>query len=121
MNDMNIVDCDRSACLCAEGAPGYVAATAVGADGSEHLLLALVDALGDETVRYDPTCADVAPHEQLGALPGRYQLGLRCVPLRCGRRTAAGRPCRAPVTQPGGTCGWHRSEATAPSRTDNNQ
>jgi hypothetical protein len=111
----HIIDPDRTACLCDLGRPDYLAATAVAADGSEHLVLARCDALGDETVRYDHTCA-AAAHDQLGALPIEYVRRItisRRRTHRCGRRTKSGTPCQTPVTRPGDACGWHRTGARA--------
>ena len=67
-DDLDLIDPARSARLYDVGLPGYIAATAIGADGETHLVLAHGDALGDTGVRYDPDCAD-APHEQCGQLP----------------------------------------------------
>jgi hypothetical protein len=64
----NFIDDARTACLCDVGRPDYIAATAVGADGTEQLVLAELAALGDDNVRYDANCAAVE-HEHLGALP----------------------------------------------------
>ena len=36
----NLIDVARAVCLCRDGLPGFWAATAVAADGGEHLLLA---------------------------------------------------------------------------------
>ena len=107
-NNANLIDDCRTRCLCAVGRDDYIAATAVASDGTEHLVLARCDALGDENVRYDPACTDVA-HEQLGALPLEF---VRRVTIsqrthRCGRPTKSGAPCRTPVARPGDACGWH--------------
>lgn len=64
----DIVDRARSACLCDVDGPGLMAATAVGADGSTHLIVVQLDRLGDDTALYDPACVS-AEHEQLGELP----------------------------------------------------
>jgi hypothetical protein len=103
---------DRSACLCDVGQADYLAATAITADGDEHLVLAKHSAIGDPTVRYDSSCRDVA-HEQLGALPIEYVRRLTIIRRthRCGRRTQAGRPCRIRVAAAGDTCEWHRMKA----------
>jgi hypothetical protein len=103
----NWIDPDRTMCLCDAGNPDYLAATAVAADGTEHLLLAQCDGIGDESVRYDFTCADVA-HEQLGVLSPRWAARVALAPLRCGRRTKAGTACRTQVARAGGACAWHR-------------
>jgi hypothetical protein len=113
-DNANLIDDSRTRCLCDVGRDDYVAATAVAPDGSEHLLLARCDAIGDLDVRYDPTCSGVV-HEQLGALPieivRRITISRRV--NRCGRRTKSGTPCQTPVTRPGDACGWHRTEARA--------
>jgi hypothetical protein len=110
----SIVDDSRTRCLCDVGRDDYIAATAVAADGSEHLVLASCDALGDDNVTYDPMCTDVA-HEQLGELPLEYarRITVSRRTHRCGRPTKSGAPCQAPVTRPGDACGWHRTEARA--------
>jgi hypothetical protein len=106
----DLIDDARTRCLCDVGAPDYLAATAVSADGTAHLLLARADAIGDENTRYDPTCRTIA-HEQLGPLPlgvvQRITIARRthC----CGRRTKAGAPCRTPVARAGDACSWHRN------------
>lgn len=64
-DNTNLIDDDCTRCLCDVGGSGYIAAKAIAADGSAHLLLARVNAIGDENVRHDPTCSDVA-HEQFG-------------------------------------------------------
>jgi hypothetical protein len=112
----SIIDDSRTVCLCDVGRPGYLAATAVAADGTEHLILAECDALGDESVRYYPACAAVA-HEQLGALPIEYVRRLtiasrRTRGHRCGRRTRSGTVCKMRVPRAGQACEWHR-EVTA--------
>jgi hypothetical protein len=109
----NLLDDERTACLCDVGRPEYVAATAIAADGTEHLVLAHSHSIGDDTVVYDSSCRDVA-HEQLGPLPDRYRLGLQCIPIRCGRPTkTTGMPCRIEVAHPGQPCGLHRRHASS--------
>ncbi len=70
-DDLDLIDPARSARLYDVGLPGFIAATAIGADGETHLVLAHGDALGDPTVRYDPDTLD-ALHEQRGPLPLEY-------------------------------------------------
>jgi hypothetical protein len=67
----DFVDFERSSCLCTEGLPGYIAAVAVGEDGSETLLLVAADQIGDVEATYDPQVLD-AGHEQLGRLPAGW-------------------------------------------------
>jgi hypothetical protein len=109
------IDYARSRCLCDVGMPGYVAVTAVDTDGDTDLVLVDESALGCEGHNaYDPTCA-AAPHEQSGPLPQRFRSRLLATPLRCGRRTKGGAPCRTPVAEPGRACAWHRTaERTMP-------
>lgn len=115
--DSHQIDSARSACLCDVGAPGYVAAVAIAADGSQHLILGEVGCFGDERVRYDADCTGVE-HEQLGQLPLEFvrritvsQRKFRCSPntLRCGRPTKSGTPCRIAVMFEGEACAWHRT------------
>lgn len=103
-----IVDPDRTVCLCRDGLVGYSVAVAIDVDGAEHLVLIEDVSIGNERVRYDAACTTVI-HEQHGPLPPRWQARVRYAPLRCGRPTRAGRPCRVEVTRPGGACGWHRN------------
>lgn len=113
MNDnASLIDDSRTRCLCDVGRDDYLAATAVAADGSEHLVLARCDAVGDENVTYDATCADVT-HEKLGALSPRWAARVHLAPLRCGRLTKAGGRCRVYVAHPGQPCAWHRTGARA--------
>ncbi len=67
-DNTDLVDSYRSVGLADVGAPEYLAATAVSADGASHLVLARLDGLNDPNVRCDATCSDT-PHEQLGQLP----------------------------------------------------
>jgi hypothetical protein len=83
----------------------------IDATGREHFAIVEWRSIGDETVRYDSTCSSVA-HEQLGPLPSRWRDRVQLAPLRCGRPTQAGRPCRIPVAAPGQRCSWHRAERT---------
>lgn len=53
------------------GAPDYMAAVAVDAEGAKHLVLAHRKSLGDSTARFDTECSSVE-HEQPGALPLKY-------------------------------------------------
>jgi hypothetical protein len=119
-------------CLCPDctvgtPSPGYALVEAVDTRGGTHYLLAYCDAIGDERVRYDPTCSDVA-HEQLGPLPKEllddiadstaYHLRrLRVRPIhRCGRPTCKGRPCRNRVNHPGQACEWHQQPSVVRCR-----
>ena len=73
-DDFDLIDPARSARLYDVGLRGYIAATAVSADGATHLVLAHGAALGDPTVRYDPDTLD-ALHEQRGPLPLEFVAG----------------------------------------------
>ncbi|WP_375489676.1 hypothetical protein [uncultured Mycobacterium sp.] len=112
-----IIDPRRAACLCARSTERcdstHLAAVTVGPDGAEHLILAERAAIGDEHVRYDPTCS-AAAHEQLGPLPLDYVARITASRRvhRCGRRTVSGTPCQTPVHRPGDACGWHRQRST---------
>ncbi|EFG74156.1 hypothetical protein HMPREF0591_5937 [Mycobacterium parascrofulaceum ATCC BAA-614] len=112
-NAGHLLDYDRSVCLCDVGQADYSAAVAITADGDEHLVLAKHSAIGDPTVCYDSSCREVA-HEQLGALPLEYvrRITVSRRTHRCGRRTQAGRPCRALVAVHGHPCPRHRAQAT---------
>lgn len=100
-----LIDPDRSAHLCDAGSPGFTAAVCVRPDGRDALWLVDRAELSAEHPRHGN---GDQPHEQLGPLPDRYRLGVRCTPIRCGRPTATGRPCRTPVHRPGDGCHWHR-------------
>ena len=104
----SLVDYERTACLCDVGQPDYWAAVCVTASGGDVLWLVCKDELGAE----HPRCGTAdQPHDQIGPLPDRYRLGLQAVPIRCGRPTKSGAPCRTPVHQSGVACAWHRSGA----------
>lgn len=121
----NVIDYRHSACLSDVGAPGHVAATAVGADGVARLVVADRNAIDDKAVRYDPTCAAVA-HEQTGPLPLEFVRRLTVARRSqrghcCGRPTKTGRPCRITVTNPGEPCRWHRQNQHAHNTTTKGQ
>ena len=68
-NDDDLIDGRRTVRLADVGCADYVAAAAIKPDGSEHLVLARLDQLGDDTASgYDADCPQ-ATHEQLGPLP----------------------------------------------------
>ncbi len=114
-SDALVIDPLRQACLCGYGAPGYRAVVAVDAQGAEHLVLADVDRINDDTAVVDTGCA-AAEHEQDGPLPldvlRRITIAHRAP--RCGRRTQAGTPCRIHVSRPGQACGLHRTSIEGP-------
>lgn len=66
--DFDLIDSARSGNLDDAGLPGYRAAMVVSPDGTEYMLLARRDQVGDENARYDAACRAVE-HEQLGPLP----------------------------------------------------
>lgn len=70
-DDWEILDHTRSADLSDVGAPDYLATTVVSAEGSEYLVLAERNSLGNPTVRFDADCSAV-DHEQTGPLPLEY-------------------------------------------------
>jgi hypothetical protein len=71
MNDDRtvIIDDQRSVCLCETGC-NYMAATVIGADGTEYLMLLRFSDIGRSAV-YDADCVTVG-HEQVGPLPIEY-------------------------------------------------
>jgi hypothetical protein len=98
------IDVARSACLCDVGG-AYFAGVGIDVDGTERL--ALFGLFEDPPgVRYDHACRGVA-HEQVGPLPASWRRRIHGDP-RCGAPTAAGRPCRAKVMEPGDVCALHR-------------
>ena len=111
----NLLDTDRSVCLCDVGEVRYLAATTVSADGTEHFVLALRDAIDDGKTCYDATCRDVG-HEQTGPLTGGWRERVWGDLARCGRPTASGQPCRRMVSTPGESCTQHRGQPKAPVR-----
>jgi hypothetical protein len=113
----NFVDQARSADLSDVGLAGYLLATIVAEDGSEHAILAEHQSIGDETVLYDPQCAE-ATHEQRGALPVEFvrRIAISRRTQRCGRPTKAGPPCRCSVTHPGDACAHHSEQTSASHR-----
>jgi hypothetical protein len=107
-----LIDNERSACLHDVGQADYLAAVAVGVDGTEHLVLTQLAAVGDPAVQYDSKCAD-AEHEQIGPLSIEFvrRLTISRRAYRCGRPTQARHPCRIRVPLDGDACGWHRAPA----------
>lgn len=89
----------------------YAATVIVDQDGTEHLVLLSRatferDDRENRTGWVDWPCAGIA-HEQVGPLPQRWAQRTVLAPLRCGRPTACGRPCRVYVSAPGRACRWH--------------
>jgi len=109
-DDVLLIDPHRQRCLCDVGAPGFRVAVAVDADGEQHLLLADVDRIGDETALVNTSCPS-ASHDQLGPLPLEFtrRLTVSLRTHRCGRMTKSGAPCRIAVHRPGDACARHRT------------
>ena len=86
MDSVCIIDADRSACLCAEGLPGVVAAVLIAADGRTDLVLVAQELIDDTRHTYNHATPQ-APHEQLGALPLEFvrRLTVSARAHRCGR------------------------------------
>ena len=122
-----VIDYDRTTCLCDVGAPEYLAATLVTRDGQTRLVLVHKDLIGDAQPGYDPDCRG-ASHEQPGRLPRYWANRIAALQEwhailgeagqmlaaenrhRCGRPTKTGRRCRAAVARPGIGCSWHRDQ-----------
>lgn len=66
-------------------------------------MLAKQSSIDDMDVRYDSSVAE-ATHEQLGSLPGFWNLRVRLAPMRCARMTLRGSPCHVIVLTPGAPC-----------------
>jgi hypothetical protein len=100
----SLVDNERSACLWDVGAPDFVAAVCVTPDGEDVLWLVSKTELDAE----HPRCGRAEqPHEKLGRLPHTVRERIWGDSLRCGRPTAAGKPCRHRVKEPGQICDMH--------------
>lgn len=73
----------RSEHLSDVGGTGYLAATVIGPDGVEYLILADCVHIGDPNVRFNPDCPD-APHERVGPLAESWRRRIhgdpRCYP-----------------------------------------
>jgi len=99
----SLIDYERSACLCDVGAPDYVAAVCVASGGEDVLWLVSKTEFEAE----DPRCGNANQrHEQLGRLPATVRDRI-WPPIRCGRPTSSGLPCRIRVGEPGRPCGTH--------------
>ena len=104
MTISHVIDSDRSACLCQDGAPDYIAVVTVDPEGGTLLWLAHRDQIGTPDQQLGCACPTCAPHEQL---PGHTRA--RCSPPpQCGHPTRAGTPCRSHVKRRGDTCNQHR-------------
>lgn len=105
-DEVLLIDHARSGVLHDVGRPGWIAATTVAPDGTEHL--ALLDQAAIGTEHYDATCGAVS-HEQRGPLPIGFA---ERVGLICGApaHTKKGRPCRNRVPVQGQRCQWHRQD-----------
>jgi hypothetical protein len=108
----SIIDDNHTAYLGDVGSRDYIAATAISADGSQHLVLAELASLGDENVRCNLTCPTVT-HDQTGPLPIEFVRRVtvsRRMTHRCGRQTKSGNPCKIRVSRAGDACEWHASQ-----------
>lgn len=104
----HILDRSRTFCLCCDGLAGHSVGVALDAHVEEHFVVVVDDAVGDDNVRYDASCA-MAMHEQLGPLPLLWRDRVYLAPLRCGRPTkTTGAGCRNFVATPGSACRRHQ-------------
>lgn len=100
----SVVDWQRTACLCNNGAPDLVAAVCVTPTGGEALWLVSRTELDSD----DPTHGSPnQPHERAGRLPRHIRERIWGDELRCGRTRYDGQPCRHRVKEPGQTCRAH--------------
>lgn len=110
-----LIDDHRSACLGDVGAPDYLAAVCVTADGEDALWLVNRAELDSDRPAYGNPAQ---PHEKVGRLPGHVRERIWGDALRCGRPRYDGQPCRHRVKEPGDTCRAHSPEAQHhPGRT----
>jgi hypothetical protein len=105
---VRLIDWRQTTCLCDVGAPDYVATVTVDRNGNETFWLARKDLLGRPDADHGN---ENPPHEKLGRLPPLIRDRIWGDSLRCGRPTAAGKPCRTQVASPGEACYWHREGA----------
>jgi hypothetical protein len=94
-----------SASLDDVGAPGFSAAIGIDPNGDRVVFLAADDALGVRML----TTAESVEHERTGRLPFVIAKRVASVPVRCGRITTSGSPCRTRVKPPGRACHRHRN------------
>lgn len=104
-----LIDWDRAEDLCYLGAPGYIAAACVTADGETMLWLLSEEHLHEEDA---PHGRAYQSHERVGPLPDhvRYRIDNQ----RCAGLTRRGARCGTLVTGPvGQMCVAHAAEAEA--------
>lgn len=91
-------------CLCDVGAPDYIVAVVIDANGDQTLWLARADLVGCDNVDH----GDEQPaHEKLGRLPRAIRERIWGDELRCGRPRSNGKLCKHRVKEPGQSCGTH--------------
>lgn len=105
-----LVDHIHTARLDDIGQPDYYATVVVRSDGEQFLILAHRASVDDSKTRVDLSTPH-AVHEQLGPLPARWVSRIQLAPLRCGRPTARGAPCRVVVRTPCAPCARHHRPA----------
>jgi hypothetical protein len=111
-----MIDPDRSCCLCGAGAPEYIAATTVSPDGSENLVLVRWDALGDDETVYDASCWDVAHERTTGPLPANVLERIwmpEAEVFWCSGVNKRGLPCGMRVDRQGDRCVFHRDRSAS--------
>lgn len=102
-----LIDSARSVRLWDVGGTDLMAAMTVGPNGEDTLWIVDEKQLG----RAGTDHGDEKPaHELVGQLPQAVRDRI-WKPLRCGRRTRLGRPCRARVLSPGEPCAHHGGQA----------
>lgn len=109
-----IIDGRTWVCLCDVGAPGFSLAETVDSYGRRKLWFVDDNRLGaDDT---DHGALTTPQHEGLGPLSQPWAKRVAAAPLRCGRPTAKGRPCRMNVERPGAACALHETHDSKGSR-----
>lgn len=107
----SLIDWKKSACLCGDGLPDYVAAECVNQDGTTSFWLVSKEHLDAEDA---PAGNPNQSHEKLGRLPGLVRDRIWGDRLRCGRPRYDGQPCRQRVKEPGQPCGQHSGKEAVP-------
>jgi hypothetical protein len=99
-----LIDPQHTMCLCDVGAPAYVVAVAVDANGEQTFWLARKDLIGCAGADHGN---ENPPHEKLGRLAQSIRERIWGDALRCGRPRYDGQPCRQRVAEPGQSCAAH--------------
>lgn len=107
------IDWDHAACLCDAGAPDYVAAVCVNADGQEVLWLVNMPVLEGHGCEVTHGSSSQAWHEGLGELPEFWRSRVLWAGPRCGRPRVDGQPCRQQVREAGLACCFHSDRQRA--------